>query len=482
MPVGNDNASAFAHLEQRVSYLLERLEASSDQRLRQSRAGRGRAAGHPAPASNASTRTSLRSPTAPAMSARPRRCRWTPDLVDIVKRELSDIRFSQSETDRRTQDSLGDGPQHARPCGRSPGDDRGRSARGARRAAARAAAHRWPACAAPAPECVEPRAKRRGRRCPGSEPPPRTTPAPQASRRSQNPNCQSRRSAGTARRTPREFQSRSPRPCHTAPSCDPRAISEILEPHAAPRALRSRRNCRPIIRWSRYPADRAIVFTVGAHRGFRKRDQRNSAPPRKTRQHRRASSPPRAAPPRPPPPRPVNEKAARGAAKAAAKDRRQSQGEDAPSTITSKIRSLLVGASVVVIVLGTFKMAMTLLDTGRPPPDAADGKFERTPPAPPSRRSNGASPRRLRQQYALDDLADPDRPAVETIASAPESPTQDSAADRVHRPAAAAPPTLASDITGQLQRRAATETRAGAGPLDRATANGIGGRCCAPPR
>lgn len=32
MPVGNDSASAFAHLEQRVSYLLERLEASSDHR------------------------------------------------------------------------------------------------------------------------------------------------------------------------------------------------------------------------------------------------------------------------------------------------------------------------------------------------------------------------------------------------------------------------------------------------------------------
>ena len=37
------------------------------------------------------------------------------------------------------------------------------------------------------------------------------------------------------------------------------------------------------------------------------------------------------------------------------------------STITSKIRSLLVGASVVVIVLGTFKMAMTLLDSGSAP-------------------------------------------------------------------------------------------------------------------
>ena len=30
MQVGNDSASAFTHLEQRVSYLLERLEASSD--------------------------------------------------------------------------------------------------------------------------------------------------------------------------------------------------------------------------------------------------------------------------------------------------------------------------------------------------------------------------------------------------------------------------------------------------------------------
>src|SRR5258705_12363217 len=32
IPAGNDNASAFAHLEQRVSYLLERLEASADHR------------------------------------------------------------------------------------------------------------------------------------------------------------------------------------------------------------------------------------------------------------------------------------------------------------------------------------------------------------------------------------------------------------------------------------------------------------------
>src|SRR5262245_57817333 len=41
-------------------------------------------------------------------------------------------------------------------------------------------------------------------------------------------------------------------------------------------------------------------------------------------------------------------------------------GAKEPSTVTSKIRSLLVGASVVVIVLGTFKMAMNLLDGGVP--------------------------------------------------------------------------------------------------------------------
>ena len=60
---------------------------------------------------------------------------------------------------------------------------------------------------------------------------------------------------------------------------------------------------------------------------------------------------------------PAADKAARGSLKQSA----NGQAKE-PSTITSKIRSLLVGASVVVIVLGTFKMAMTLLDGGSPPP------------------------------------------------------------------------------------------------------------------
>src|SRR5258705_1086374 len=101
MPVGNDNASALAHLEQRVSYLLERLEASADQRA----GGIGRVeeglqdilrhleAQH---AAFATLSEANRSAAAPTDSG----------LADMVKRDLSDIRFSQLETDRHTQDSL----------------------------------------------------------------------------------------------------------------------------------------------------------------------------------------------------------------------------------------------------------------------------------------------------------------------------------------------------------------------------------------
>src|SRR5216684_3563529 len=101
MPVGTDNASAFAHLEQRVSYLLERLEASTDHRaghlgrvedglqdiLRQLENQQARFA---------AVAESSRAPAEPADSG----------VIDIVKRELSDIRFSQTEAGRHTQESL----------------------------------------------------------------------------------------------------------------------------------------------------------------------------------------------------------------------------------------------------------------------------------------------------------------------------------------------------------------------------------------
>src|SRR5713101_1337695 len=101
MPVGNDSASAFAHLEQRVAYLLERLEGSADHRtgnLGRVEEGlrdilRHLEAQHAAFAALSETNRSAAGPT-------------DSGLADIVKRELSDIRFSQLETDRHTQDSL----------------------------------------------------------------------------------------------------------------------------------------------------------------------------------------------------------------------------------------------------------------------------------------------------------------------------------------------------------------------------------------
>ena len=107
MPVGNDNASAFAHLEQRVSYLLERVEAATEPRGNNNlgrvedalqdilRHLETQHANLVTIADNASRQSFA--PPPPQMD---------PGLIDAVKRELSDIRFSQTETDRRTQDAL----------------------------------------------------------------------------------------------------------------------------------------------------------------------------------------------------------------------------------------------------------------------------------------------------------------------------------------------------------------------------------------
>ncbi|MFT4118082.1 tetratricopeptide repeat protein, partial [Bradyrhizobium sp.] len=75
--------------------------------------------------------------------------------------------------------------------------------------------------------------------------------------------------------------------------------------------------------------------------------------------------------------------------------RTKDKGKDGGSTITSKIRSLLVGASVVVIVLGTFKMAMNLLEGGSaPPPQAVEAPPSELAPQtpPPALESKPAAP------------------------------------------------------------------------------------------
>jgi localization factor PodJL len=347
MPVGNDNASAFAHLEQRVSYLLERLEASTDHRagnlgsveeglqdiLRQLERQH---------ASIAAFADSSRSAPAPSDSG----------LADIVKRELSDIRFSQAETDRHTQDSL-------EAVHNTLGHvvDRLAMIEGDLRAVRVEPASPEPEAPPvpsyappPVPSFDEPPA-------PSPTAPPRVAMAPQPKPELPNPAATQEHFAAA----PREFHS----PSATMPPAAvaaPRAISEILEPHAAqPRVAIEpglppdhplEPGTRPAGR-STSPSERiaASESAISEIPGGAKEPVSTSsfiAAARRAAQAAAAAPPP--------------DKAGRGPLKTAA----GGQGKE-PSTITSKIRSLLVGASVVVIVLGTFKMAMTLLDGGSAP-------------------------------------------------------------------------------------------------------------------
>jgi localization factor PodJL len=156
---------------------------------------------------------------------------------------------------------------------------------------------------------------------------------------------------------PRDFHAASP-----APAIPPRAISEILEPHAAlsrvaiepgglppdhPLEPGTRPSARVASPSERIAASENAISEIPA----------TSREPVSTSSFiaaaRRAAQAAAAAPP---------------PDKAGKQPKAQPAGQArASSTITSKIRSLLVGASVVVIVLGTFRMAMTLLDTGAPP-------------------------------------------------------------------------------------------------------------------
>jgi localization factor PodJL len=362
MPVGNDNAAAFAHLEQRVSYLLERLEASSNDRSSAAPAvdlGRVEEGLHDILRSLERQHASLvaladsnnRAPvdTAPSMD---------PGIVDLVKRELSDIRFGQSETDRRTQDSLE--TVHST-LGHVV--DRLSTIEGDLRTVRTA-----PATFASPLETAEMRED-----APRATTPLKTFPqqpsaqplAPPPKPELPNPAALQGNFQESFAAAPREFQAATPAE-PVAPPLPPRAISEILEPHAAaPRTPIAPElppdhplepGTRPSVRMSS-PSER-IAASENAISEIASAPKEPVSSSSFIAAARRAAQAAAAAPP--------PEKAGRSA-KAAPKDKggdRAKADDKNPSNISSKIRSLLVGASVVVIVLGTFKMAMTLLDTG----------------------------------------------------------------------------------------------------------------------
>jgi localization factor PodJL len=334
LPVGNDGASAVAQLEQRVSYLLERLEASTDHRsgnLGRVEEGlqdvlRHLESQHAAFAALAEKSRSAPEPT-------------DPGLIDVVRRELSDIRFSQTQTDRHTQDSL-------ETVHNTLGHvvDRLAMIEGDLRVVRTAPAAPIPATP-PAPQSAA---------APAAAP--RAAKAPQSRPELPNPAAAQEFFAAA----PREFHAVQPVLPAVAP-VTPRAISEILETHTAPPRPAIAPDLppdhplepgtRPAGRLAspseRIAASESAISDIPT--GAREQASTSSfiAAARRAAQAAAASG----------------DKSAGGPAKGAADDKTRK-----PSTISSKIRSLLVGASVVAIVLGTFKLAMTLLDGGSAQP------------------------------------------------------------------------------------------------------------------
>ena len=426
MPVGNDNASAFAHLEQRVSYLLERLEASADHRagnLGRVEDGLQDILRHleTQQATLARLAETSRGAAEPTDSG----------LIDMVKRELSDIRFSQSEAGRHTQDSL-------------------------------EAVHNTLGHVVDRLAMIE--GDLRTVRTQPVAPPPETPPAPQASApvaaapsvavapepKPELPNPAAAQEHFVS--APREFQA-APPPIQAVAAIAPRAISEILEPHAAPPRAAiepglppdhplepgTRPTGRVASPSERIAASESAISEISAS---------PSAPgPTSTSSFiaaaRRAAQAAAAAPP--------TDKAGRGPLKKSAGDKAKE-----PSTITSKIRSLLVAASVVVIVLGTFKMAMNLLDGGSAPqPSAVENSSEPPPPAqtPPEDSAKPAVP-----DPATPSMTSPTPIGRQSFNNAAPSPS-DSGVSIVIPQATAVPaaaPASSGDVTGAIPTLATT--------------------------
>ena len=401
IPVGNDNASAFAHLEQRVSYLLERLEASGDRSAAPAiDLGRVEEGLHDILRSLERQHASL---VALAESTRNSGDTVQPmdtGIVDLVKRELSDIRFSQSETDRRTQDSLE--TVHST-LGHVV--DRLSTIEGDLRTVRTAP----PAAPQSSPPPIEMR----------EEAPRITTPLqtyPQQSKPElPNPAALQAGPQEHFAAAPREFHAAQPA-APGAPPLPPRAISEILEPHAAaPRAAIAPElpPDHPLEPGTRPPARVAspserIAASENAISEIASGPKEPVSSSSFIAAARRAAQAAAAAPP--------PEKPGRSAAKAKDKGGVKAKADDKnASNISSKIRSLLVGASVVVIVLGTFKMAMTLLDTGSvlQLPMMEQPSEPAAPAQAPAPSESSARPAMPAAPGALDDLADAGREAVE---------------------------------------------------------------------
>jgi len=451
MQVGNDGASAFAHLEQRVSHLLERLEAANEQH---SSPNLGRVEDglqdilrhlenqHAALASFADNQHAAFASFA-STQQRGMPDRHDDELIELVKRELSDIRFSQSKTDRQTQDSL-----EAVNSTLGHVVDRLAMIEGDLRSVRPESA--------PQPAPVEPPATSlRAAVAPRFKP---ELPNPAAA---QLPSVAAATPAPHFAAAPRDFHAAEPdappfASAAPSPPPPPLAISEILLPSSSPRsALASdlppdhplEPGTRPSSRVAS-PSER-IAASESAISEIPAAPKEPVSSSSFIAAARRAAQAAAAQPPADKARAAKAEKAkekikAREAKKGAAKK----DGATEPSTVTSKIRSLLVGASVVVIVLGTFKMAMNLLDSGSVPMPHIEKSADQPSTLTPS--DSSAKPPAPEQSAPAPSLTSP--PPIGRQSLNNSAPVAPDATIAIPQMSAAPEAAAGNDVTGTITR------------------------------
>ncbi|NPU65197.1 hypothetical protein HL667_09345 [Bradyrhizobium sp. 83012] len=440
LQVGNDGSSAITHLEQRISYLLERLEAANDPRGgNMSRVEDG--------LQDILRYLERQQATFAALSESRSQRESSHDtgLVDMVKRELSDIRFSQTETDRNTQDSLEAvhntlGHVVDR-LAMIEGDLRNVRATTSQPAVLPPLAPPieppMPAAArAPAPQAAHAYAE--PVRTEPSYRPELPNPAaahiapPIAPQASAQPVDQPAYAAA-----PRDFHAAAAPAATMPPPVPPKAIADILEPHAAQAAARPAaivpelppdhplepgtrppgRTASPAERiaasedaLSELPAGKREPVSTSSFIAAARRAAQAAAAAQPVDAKKAKKEKPKEKAKEPP--KEVVKDAPKEPAKAKTKEKPTialtAEGDEEVSTIGSKIRSLLVGASVVVIVLGTFKFAMSLLDTGSTPPPVSSMETQgETPRAQMPSAAPSMSPRPTTPDQSVPSLTSP---------------------------------------------------------------------------
>lgn len=470
MQVGNDSASTFKHLEQRVSYLLERIEAASD--------SRGGNFSRVEDGLHDILRHLERQQATYSALAESRSSAPSPDsgMVDLVKRELSDIRYSHAETNRSTQDSL-------EAVHNTLGHvvDRLAMIEGDLRAVRTAPsapapmpmAAPMPAQASMAPP-VEPAPMAREQRPPQQ---PNYDPKPELP----NPAAALQPAHSTFVAAPREFHAAAPTAPPPAPMAPvpPRAISEILEPHTAPARVAiapelppdhplepgTRPNGRLATPSERIAASESAISEIPAAPKEPVSSSSFIAAARRAAQAAAAQ----------PPEKPARGVKASIAARTKEKSQAQGQAQQGSSTITSKIRSLLVGASVVVIVLGTFKMAMNLLEGGSAPPapQAMENTNQPAPQAPPPVESKPAAPEQVTP--SMTSPTPIGKQSLNNSAPAPATSSGNTASVEIPPTPAAVPPAASSDVTGALSGMSRARLGTVQVPPSEKLPDGIGG-------